>query len=147
MGTPYSTIFDAYFTRVEDDLYGSMDSEELNQELIQILEAALPRFLYPKVDIEDRDNTEKTFNVELTNAEIQIIAMLMNLIWVETKLHDVEIVRQVYRDHDFQLTSQASHLRGLITLKNDLELQVRRAMHNYSKVVNRRPDFDGLAGG
>ena len=106
MGTPYSTIFDAYFTRVEDDLYGSMDSEELTQELIQILEAALPRFLYPKVNTEDRNNETKTFNVELTNAEIQILAILMNLVWVETKLSDVEVVRQVYRDHDFQLISE-----------------------------------------
>jgi len=147
MGTPYEVVFDAYFARVKDDLYTAMDAEELEEELIKILEAALPRFLYPKVDLNLRDNATTEFEETLTNEEVQILALLMNLVWAETKVSDIEVVRQLYRDHDFQLTSQASHLRALITLKSDLELQARRMMHNYSKVVDREPDFDGLAGG
>jgi len=147
MGTPYSDVFDAYFAKVKEDLYLAMDAEELDMELIKILETALPRFLYPKIDLNDRDNDTQEFEEELTNEEIQIIATLMSMVWVESKLTDVEVTRQVFRDHDFQLTSQASHLRALIALKSDLKASCRDLMHAYSKVVNRMPDFSRLAGG
>jgi predicted component of type VI protein secretion system len=146
MGTPYSTIYDAYFAKVKDDFYQSMDKIELEIELIKIMEAALPRFLYPAIDLEARDNIKQEFDEVLTNAEIQIIATLMNQIWVEKQISDIEITRQVFRDHDFNLTSQASHLRSLLALQQILESQIRKMMHNYTKVKNRQPDFSGLAG-
>ncbi len=146
MGTPYSQIFHAFLSRVTDDFYGALEEEELEEELTRVLEAALPRFLYIKTDVSDRDNEELEFAEELTNEEIQIFAILMNLVWAEQKLSDIEVVRQLYQDHDFKLTSQASHLRSLLALKSDLELQARRVMHNYSKVEDRKPNFMQLAG-
>lgn len=146
MGTPYTVIYDAYFARVKDDFYQSMDKQELEMELIKIMEAALPRFLYPKVDLDARDNSEQEFTEYLTNAEIQIVAILMNSIWVEKQISDIEVTRQVFRDHDFQLTSQASHLRALIASLSTLKQLSREMMHNYTKVKDREPDFSGLAG-
>ena len=145
MGTPYTDIFDAYLNKVKDDLYVNMDAQELNIELIQILNSALPRFLYPKIDLTDRTSTE--FVNVLTNEEIQIIATLMNLVWAENQLSDIEVTRQVFRDHDFQLTSQASHLRALMGLKSDLKASCRDLMQAYYKVEGRKPNFAGLAGG
>ena len=147
MGTPYTTVFDAYFAKVKDDIYSIMDKEELEIELIKILEAALPRFLYPKIDLSLRDDEIMEFEEDLSNEEIQILASLMLLVWAESKLADIEVTRQVFRDHDFQLTSQASHLRALIALKSDLKTSCRDLMHAYSKVKNRKPNFSGLAGG
>ncbi len=146
MGTPYSEVFDAYFAKVKDDFYQSLDAEELQLELMKIMEAALPRFLYPKVDLEARDNILSSFAVVLTNAEIQIIASLMNQIWVEQQVSDIEKTRQLFSDNDFRLTSQASHLRALLTLQNSLKLQTREMMSDYYKVKDREPDFSGLAG-
>jgi hypothetical protein len=146
MGTPYTVIYDAYFARVKDDFYQSIDIIELEMELIKVMEAALPRFLYPKVDLDARDNTTQSFDETLTNAEIQIIASLMNQVWVEKQISDIEVTRQVYKDHDFNLTSQASHLRSLLALQQTLESQVRKMMHNYTKVKDRQPNFTGLAG-
>ena len=148
MGTPYSKVFNAYLSRVTDDLYGAMDVQELEIELIQVMEAALPRFPYPKTDIYDYDHETKQFNVDLSNAEIQIIASLMNLIWTEQKIHDIDLTRQIYGDNDFNKHgTQAFHLRALLDVKRELEIQVRRMMHTYGKVKNREPDFEGLAGG
>jgi hypothetical protein len=147
VGTPYTTIFDAYFAKVKEDIYLQMDEEELTLELIKVLEAALPRFLYPRIDLALRDNNDEEFEEELTNEEIQIISSLMALVWIESKLTDIEVTRQVFRDHDFQLTSQASHLRALMALKSDLKTSCRDLMHAYSKVQDRTPQFGSLAGG
>lgn len=145
MGTPYSKVYNAYFLRVKDDIYQEMDSDELEIELQQILEAALPRFSYPKVNLEEQD--EEGFAANLTLTEVQIIATLMNLIWAETKISDIEVVRQVYRDHDFQMTSQASHLRALMALRQDLEVTAKNMMHKYYMTDGREADLSGLAGG
>jgi predicted component of type VI protein secretion system len=147
VGTPYSEIFDAYFVKVKDDLYTAMKPAELELELIKVMEAALPRFLYPKVNLDNRSNTSKTFDDTLTSAEIQIIATLMNVIWAESKCSDIEVARQLYRDHDFQLTSQASHLRALLALRLEVKKLAKRMMDDYSKVKDRKPDFSSLAGG
>ncbi len=146
MGTPYSEVFDAYFAKVRDDFYQNLDAEELKLELLKIMEAALPRFLYPKVDLDNRDNVSFSFAEVLTNAEIQIVASLMNQVWVEQQVSDIEKTRQLFSDNDFRLTSQASHLRALLTLQNNLKLQTREMMSDYYKVNNREPDFSGLAG-
>ena len=146
MGTPYAVIYDAYFTKVKDDYYSSLDESEVKIEIIKIMEAALPRFLYPKIDLEVRDNSKEEFTETLSNAEVQIIATLMNQVWVEKQISDIEVTRQVFRDHDFYLTSQASHLRALLALQSTLKQQAREMMHNYTKVKDREPDFSGLAG-
>ena len=145
--TDYSIIFDAYLAKVTDDLYLAMTVDELELELTQILEAALPRFLYPKINLDNRNNTTQKFNVTLTNAEIQIISSLMVTEWVTTKIHDIELVRQLYKDHDFNLTSQAAHLRALLAVKSDTVISINKMMSNYYKVNDRSPDFSGLAGG
>lgn len=142
MGTPYEVIYDAYLSKIRDDLYTAMDSEELALELQTILKEALPRFLYSKVSLE---LNEDGFVEELNNEEIQIVSTLMKLVWIDTQIHSIEVTRQVYRDQDFQLTSQASHLRALLTLKDDTKASCRELMHSYSKVVDRKPDFSGLS--
>jgi len=148
MGTPYSQVFNAYLSKVTDDLYGAMDTQELNIELIQVMEAALPRFAYPRVDINNVNHEELKFNVDLTNAEVQIISTLMALVWTESKINDIDLARQVYGDNDFNKHgTQAFHLRALLESKQNLELQTRRMMQTYYKVVDREPDFTGLAGG
>jgi hypothetical protein len=145
MGTPYSQIYNAYFLRVKDDIYDKMEAEELELELQQLLEAALPRFYYCKVNLEDRDLDG--FTVVLTSMEIQIIAILMNIIWAESEISNIEVTRQVFRDHDFNLTSQASHLRGLIAMRSELDKIVTELLQKYYMTTNREADLSGLAGG
>lgn len=145
MGTPYSQIYNAYFLRVKDDVYDKMDAEELEAELQQLLEAALPRFHYCKINLEERN--EDGFIVTLTPMEIQIIALLMNIVWAESEISSIEVTRQVFRDHDFNLTSQASHLRALIALRSELDRVVNELLQKYYMTTDREADLSGLAGG
>ncbi len=146
MGTPYVEVYDTFLSGIKDPLYAIMDEDEREIEFLTLLDKSIPRFLYPKVDLDDRSSSTSTFNENLTFQEIQILAELMKREWVNQKINDVALIEQQYSDHDFKLTSQAAHLRVLLTLKANIESDVKDMQHAYSKVKDRKPDFSGLAG-
>jgi hypothetical protein len=54
------------------------------------------------------------FNVELTNEEINILALLMKQAWVQRQVTSIENTRMKYSGSDFKFTSQANHLSKLL---------------------------------
>lgn len=146
MGTPYGTVYDAFLSKVSDPFFADLDPEDRDMEFLAFLNQSIPLFLYPEVDLDDRDDVAQEFEAILTMPEIQIISEIMRLKWVEQKITDEELIKMQYSDHDYSLMSQAAHLFRLITLKQEIELNIKRMQHAYSKVKDRKPDFSGLAG-
>jgi hypothetical protein len=56
------------------------------------------------------------FNCELTQEEINILALLMKQGWVQRQVTSIENTRMKYSGSDFKMTSQANHLAKLLTL-------------------------------
>lgn len=146
MGTPYSKVYDAFLSKINESFFQSLDEEDRELEFLAYLNQAIPLFFYPKVDLQDKDDTTQEFADSLTLAEIQILSEIMKLKWIEQQIADEELIKMQYSDHDYSLMSQAAHLFRLITLKQEVELNIRRMQHAYTKVKDRKPDFSGLAG-
>lgn len=70
----------------------------------------------------DRSN----FSVELSNEEINILALLMKQSWVQRQVTSIENTRMKYSGADFKMTSQANHLSKLLSL---LEESRRDSFH------------------
>jgi hypothetical protein len=66
------------------------------------------------------------FSVELTNEEINILALLMKQAWVQRQVTSIENTRMKYSGSDFKFTSQANHLSKLLSL---LEESRRDSFH------------------
>lgn len=147
MGTPYSIVYGTFLSKIRDSFYSDIDPEQKDIELLALLYQAIPEFKYPKVDLEDKDDTLQEFNVTLTNAEVQIISEAMKLKWIEQKINDEDLIKMQFSDHDYSLSSQGTHLFRLITNQQGIELNLRRMQNRYSLVADRKPDFSGLAGG
>ena len=75
----------------------------------------------PKVLVE-----RSRFNVELSNEEINILALLMKQSWVQRQVTSIENIRMKFSGSDFKMTSQANHLAKLLTL---LEESRRDSFH------------------
>jgi len=148
MATLYSVVFDAYLSQMTDPLYAELTPTQSEADMIKILNRAIERFEYPKISLERNDST-KTFIGTLGYSEIEIIARLMKLEWIERQLHDINTLRQKFSDRDFKITSQAAHLEALIKLKDSTEKTFFRIQKKYSyrSQTSRTPDFSGLAGG
>lgn len=137
--TPFSAIYDSFFSRVTDDMYMELTELDTFQLLQDILENALPRFEFPRFNVFDYEAgtlTEGTyqgvesdgeevpatywvggaFNSELTIEEIGILSMCMVIEWLGQQLETTENSRMKYSGSDFKFTSQANHMAKLKVL-------------------------------
>lgn len=86
----------------------------------------------PKVYIE-----QSSFGCELTQEEINILALLMKQAWVQRQVSSIENTRMKYSGSDFKMTSQANHLAKLLNLLNEAQ---RESFHMQRLYKRRKAD-------
>lgn len=89
----------------------------------------------PKVMVD-----RSSFNVELSQEEINILALLMKQAWVQRQVTSIENTRMKYSGSDFKMTSQANHLSKLLSL---LEESRRDSFHMQRLYKRRKLSSDG----
>lgn len=98
--------------------------------------------------IDDLDQIPKVlvdrsaFGVELSNEEINILALLMKQAWVQRQVTSIENTRMKYSGSDFKMTSQANHLSKLLSL---LEESRRDSFHMQRLYKRRKLSSDGYS--
>ncbi|MCX8031769.1 MAG: hypothetical protein N3A59_09395, partial [Thermodesulfovibrionales bacterium] len=83
----------------------------------------------------------ESFNIKLTSEEIEIISELMLLTWIKRQIANVDIIRMKYSTDDFSLTSQANHLKALMSLQQQFEDNVDKLQKIY---IRRDLQDDGM---
>lgn len=152
MATPFLKVYDAFLARITADEW--MLEEELaivERDWQELLKISIERFKYPRVelDIEEVGGTDvlptMQFKSDLTNAEIQLLALYMKHEWIKRCIASWENIRQLYVDSDY---SQANHLDKLIKLESSVALEVHKAEGRYDRSRNHSPaiTFKRLAG-
>ena len=157
MATPFLKVYDAFLARITADEWTL--EEELaivERDWQELLRMSIFRFKYPRVnlDIEEVTSQEEMtseqihvyqFTNDLTNDEIQLLALYMKHEWVKRCIASWENIRQLYADKDF---SQANHLNKLNKLEAAIQLEVHRAEGIYDRAREKRPAelFKKLAG-
>ena len=86
----------------------------------------------------DRSN----FNIQLSQEEINILALLMKQSWVQRQVTSIENTRMKYSGADFKMTSQANHLSKLLSL---LEESRRDSFHMQRLFKRRKLSKDGYS--
>lgn len=149
--TPFSAIYDSFFSRITDDMYMELTERETYEMLQDLLENAIPRFEFPRFNVFDYEIgylTEETydgadsrgeevpaiiwrggyFNSKLTREEINILSLCMVIEWLGQQLETTENTKMKYSGSDFKFTSQANHMAKIKVLidakeKDNLHLQ------------------------
>lgn len=157
MATPFLRVYDAFLGRITADEWTL--EEELaivERDWQELLRIAIFRFKYPRVDLaveeingEEEDDDSRLHRYQfvnnLTNDEIQLLALYMKHEWVKRCIASWENIRQLYADKDF---SQANHLDKLNKLQAAIALEVHKAEGIYDRSREKRPAnlFKKLAG-
>jgi hypothetical protein len=106
MATLYSEIYDSFLEQVSDtDLFALTTS---NRELLLygFMNRACNKFnRICTLDLTDRDETVKQFNVDLTNEDIDIITAGMIVEWLRPKYLFSEHMKVVLNTKDYNLSS------------------------------------------
>lgn len=75
------------------------------------------------------------FDCDLTEEEINIIAILMMCGWVQRQVASIENTRMKYSGQEFKFTSQANHLAKLLNLLSECQ---RQSLHMQRLYKRRR---------
>jgi hypothetical protein len=90
----------------------------------EIMPISLGSFIeipYSGIVVEEDPNGDfvvdySSFDVDLTDEEINILALLMMRSWLQRQVTSIENIRMKYSGSDFKFTSQANHLAKLMAL-------------------------------
>ena len=74
------------------------------------------------------------FAGDLNSEEINILAILMMINWVQRQVTSIENTRMKYSGSDFKMTSQANHLQKLLSLLGECQ----RQSHHMQRLYKRR---------
>lgn len=121
------------------------EEENVVQEDWQmLLKAAIAQFRYPRVSL-DYDEETQTFEDDLSNDEIQVLANLMKLEWVRRCIATWDNIRQLYSSKDF---SQANYLDKLNKTGSQIQDECRLMLDRYGRSEHYKPNkiFGKLAG-
>lgn len=127
--TSYTKIYDAFLAKILEDEWDGWDPTSIQQDLKQILDAAVPYFKFPRKNLLDR--TDESFESDLDNEEIQILATYMKVEWLERSLMTWENIRPMYDEVDFSPANLIEKMRKMleqtITKAKDLEARYYRS--------------------
>ena len=141
MATSFDEMEDFFLAGITDDMYLELTEEDTKQILDEILLAALPSFEFPKnKNLLDVDLDSREFDDDLTTEEMMIIRQYMIAEWIGYQLASIDNIRQKYSGSDFKFTSQASHIKQLVTLKEEYE---KRGFHLQRLYCRRELDDNG----
>ena len=143
MATPFLKVYDAFLARITADEWTL--EEELaivERDWQELLKMAIARFKYPRVSLDyeevsaasDEEDTPQLkiyqFQDDLSNDEIQLLALYMKHEWIKRCVASWEHIGQLYTSKDF---SSANHLDKL----NDLEANVLREVEEQQDIYDR----------
>lgn len=142
MGTPCKKVYDAFLSKVLEDEYGHWTIEEVECDMHQLLEAAIPWFKFPRVSLELDDSG---FKEGLSNNEIQIIATYMKCEWLNRCIMTWENIKTLYEERDFSQANLLDKLNEALDKERSNALKLESI---YYRSIKGKPfNYSKLAGG
>ena len=148
MGTPFKEVNAAFLARIEQNEWDLLkDIAYLERDWLEFMKMAIARFMFPRVSLE-LDNEQECFVEELSQAEIQFLAVLMKNEWLKRCLASWRLIQQQYHTKDFEFLSQANHMAKLQSMVDLSNAEVLNITNVYSRMREHKPfNWSQLAGG
>lgn len=135
MATPYEKVYNRFLQKVTDFNLVEIDDYSLDEMLQGWLTSAIVNVRKREHNLSLRDNEIREFTEDLTDLEIELLALGMKLAWLDQYLNSTEYVLQFIGGKEEKYYSQASHLSELRELRKDT-LREMNSLHNYDTYTN-----------
>ena len=90
MATPYEKIYDRFLSRTTDFNLVELDDYTLNEMMINWLRSAIVNVRVSS-NLSERDDEIAAFNNDLTDLDIELLAMGMTMAWLDQTLNSTEL--------------------------------------------------------
>lgn len=134
--TQYSALYEKALSKLEDPTLLQLPEEDLENMLHDYMLSAIAKHRQCEHDLSDRDEGLKQFNSDLTDLEMEILAILMLREWISVRLHSVTNVLQVFSGKETKWFSQAAHISELRALDEALKLEAQQLSRDWTYANN-----------
>lgn len=131
--TEFQKVYDCFLGKITDDMYLEWTEEDTLKDIESIFFNSIPNFEFPRFRLYSYNEEKTAFEDNLTEEEINILALLMVKTWLDRQIASVENIRMKYSGSDFKMTSQANHLSKLLDLKEEIQKENKRLQRLYKR--------------
>ena len=135
MATSYETIYNRFVQKITDFNILDLDDYSLDNMLDGWLKSAIIRTRKCEHDLSKRDDVLQEFTEDLSDLEIELLALGMVDSWVTPMLNSTELTLQFLGGKEEKFYSQSQQLAELRNIKKENSLEMNR-LHNYYTYTN-----------
>lgn len=135
MATPYEKIYNRFSQKITDFNLVEVDDNSLAGMLQGWLNSAIVNVRKREHDLSLRNDEVQEFEADLSDLEIELLALGMKLAWIDQYLNSTELVLQFIGGKEEKYFSQANHIAELRELRKDT-LREMNSLHNYDTYVS-----------
>jgi hypothetical protein len=134
MATPYEKIYGRFLSRTTDFNLVELDDHTMSEMLKGWLHSAIVN-ARTSVNLIDRDDDNEVFNNDLSDLDVELLAMGMTMAWLDQTLNSTELTLMMLGGKEEKFYSQANHIAELRALREDTRLEMKR-LHSYKTYTN-----------
>ena len=131
--TSYEKIYNRFLSRTTDFNLAELDDYTLNEMLKNWLCSAIIK-TRTKSDL-SRDDENEVFVNELTDLDIELLAMGMTIAWLDQTLNSTELTLMMLGGKEEKFYSQSQHISELRALRADT-LREMQQLYTYDTYNN-----------
>lgn len=135
MATPYENIYNRFSQKITDFNLVEVDDYSLDEMLLGWLNSSIVNVRKRDRNLSLRDDDAQEFQEDLSDLEVEMLALGMKLAWIDQYLNSTENVLQFIGGKEEKYYSQANHISELRELRKDT-LREMNSLHNYDTYVN-----------
>lgn len=135
MATPYEKIYNRFLQKISDFNLAEVDDYSFDEMMNGWLNSAVIRVRKCQHDLSKRDDELQEFEEDLSDLEIELLALGMVDAWVSPMLNSTELTLQFVGGKEEKYYSQSQMLAELRNLKKENSLEMNR-LHNYYTYTN-----------
>ena len=135
MATPYEKVYNRFLQKISDFNLAEADDYSFDKMINGWLNSAVIRVRKCQHDFSKRDDELQEFEEDLSDLEIELLALGMVDAWVSPMLNSTELTLQFIGGKEEKYYSQSQMLAELRNLKKENSLEMNR-LHNYYTYTN-----------
>lgn len=133
MGTPYEKVYGRFLNSTTDFNLAELDDYTLNEMLKDWLHGAIVKTR--TVSDLTRDDENEVFKNDLSDLDIELLAMGMRLAWLDQRINSTEYTNLFVGGKEEKFYSPSSQLSELRALRADT-LREMQQLYTYDTYVN-----------
>lgn len=134
MGTPYEKVYGRFLNSTTDFNLAELDDHTLSEMLKDWLHSSIVK-TRTSSDLTARDDENEVFNNDLSDLDIELLAMGMRLAWLDQRINSTEYTNLFIGGKEEKFYSPSSQLAELRALRADT-LREMQQLYTYSTYTN-----------